>query len=264
MKPLIVVTNDDGVLSQGIAVLAEVAAQFGEVLVCAPDTERSGSSHAITFHTHLRANPIREGWWHVSGTPVDCTYLALHHLCDRKPALVLSGINAGYNLGTDVFYSGTVGGASEAYLRGISAIATSVDRGASPWWIVPALRRLVPRVLAEPGVHLLNVNAPALPGHEGAPDEDARRHAERLPVEVTRLGAREYEDMVEHRTDPQGRPYFWIGGPARPTSRAAGEDTWAVAEGRVSVTPLELDITATDLGIARRLVGDDSQSTEER
>ena len=111
-SPLILVTNDDGVLAPGLAVLVEALAPLGEVLVCAPEAERSGYSHAISFHTHLRAASHAPGWWYLSGTPVDCVYFALNHLCKRPPALVCSGINAGYNLGTDVFYSGTVGAAA--------------------------------------------------------------------------------------------------------------------------------------------------------
>jgi 5'-nucleotidase len=250
-QPLIVVTNDDGVLAPGIEAAVAACEGLGEVLVCAPDTERSGSSHAITFHTHLRADPVREGWWRVSGTPVDCVYLALLHLCDRAPALVLSGINAGFNLGTDVFYSGTVGGAAEAYLRGLPAIAASTDRSADPRDAVAPLRAVVERMLTASRPHLLNVNIP-IPGLQTS-DDDASTARD---FAVTRLGQRVYKDSVEHRTDPQGRPYYWIGGPPEQGVDREGDDTWEVRHGRVSVTPLEMDITAPDLEPVRSLFDD--------
>lgn len=245
-EPLILVTNDDGVHAEGLRLLAESVAGLGRVIVCAPEGERSGTSHSITLHAHLRATPVREGWWSVSGTPVDCVYLAALHLCDRVPDLFLSGINAGYNLGTDVFYSGTVAAAAEGYIRGGSAVAVSVSRDAAPASIVPAVRLLSTRLLASGERHLLNVNGPA------TPIADA-------PLEVTRLGKRPYLDRVEQRTDLQGRPYFWIGGPPADTAADEGDDTWAVTHGRVSVTPLELDITAPDLEPARALLRDPAQ-----
>jgi 5'-nucleotidase len=254
VKPLILVTNDDGVLAPGIETLAEACADLGDVIVCAPDTERSGSSHAITFHTHLRAHPVRPGWWRVSGTPVDCVYLAMHHLCARRPDVVLSGINFGVNLGSDVFYSGTVGAAAEGYLRGVSGIAVSCERGVDGLWAVPAVRKIVTAVLAASQPYLLNINVPALPGYERAEPADIVKLAPRLPLEVTRLGARVYKDVVEHRTDPHGRPYFWIGGPPTSAHNRAGDDTWAVSHGIVSVTPLEMDITAPDLAPTRALI----------
>jgi 5'-nucleotidase len=241
MKPLILATNDDGVAAPGLRVLVEAVAGLGDVVVCAPAEERSGSSHAITFHTHLRAEPVRESWWRVSGTPVDCVYLAMHHLCGRFPDLVVSGVNHGYNLGSDVFYSGTVGAAAEAYLRGVSAIAVSAERGADPAYAMGVVRRLAQAILAAGRPHLLNVNAP--PPGPGEP-----------VVEVTRLGARKYVDSVESRTDPQGRPYYWIGGPPTRGEDREGDDTFAVAHGRISVTPLEMDITAADLDAVRRML----------
>jgi 5'-nucleotidase len=277
MKPLIVATNDDGVAASGLRVLVEAVTGLGDVIVCAPAEERSGSSHAITFHTHLRAENVREGWWRVSGTPVDCVYLAMHHLCGRFPDLVVSGVNAGYNLGSDVFYSGTVGAAAEAYLRGVSAIAVSAERGTDPAHAMPAVRRIAEAVLAGGKPYLLNVNVPppvgdhappglvgdhAPPGLVGdhAPPGLVGDHAppglvgDPLPIQVTRLGSRKYVDTVDSRTDPQGRTYYWIGGPPTRAEDREGDDTWAVANGRISVTPLEMDITAADLDPVRRLL----------
>jgi len=255
--PLILVTNDDGVLAPGLQILVDALAGLGEVIVCAPETERSGAAHSISFHTHLRANSVRPGWWYVSGTPVDCVYFALLHLCDRPPSLVCSGINAGYNLGSDVLYSGTVGGAAEGYLRGCPAIAVSAERGAAgPRWAAPVVRALAERLIATPQRVLLNVNVPPRTGH---PDPDPARVPQlggAREIAVTRLGERRYRDGVQPRTDPMGRPYYWIGGPPEPGSPDLDHDTGAVAAGLVSVTPLVLDLTAPDLATAQSLVAD--------
>jgi 5'-nucleotidase len=253
--PLFLVTNDDGVLAPGLAILAEALAELGEVIVCAPETERSGSAHAISFHTHLRANPVRPGWWYVTGTPVDCVYFGLMHLCERPPALVCSGINVGYNLGTDVLYSGTVGAAVEAFLRGVPALAISADRGVhGARWAAPVVRTLARRMLASDTPMLLNVNVPAPPERLAEPEPSVDELAVARNIVVTRLGHRRYRDAVEPRTDPMGRPYYWIGGPPESTSLDLGHDTGAVAAGLVSVTPLQTDLTAFDLEPARALV----------
>jgi 5'-nucleotidase len=255
-RPLILVTNDDGVLAPGLQVLADALADLGDVIVCAPETERSGSAHSISFHTHLRAGSVRAGWWYLSGTPVDCVYFALLHLCERPPAIVCSGINAGFNLGSDVLYSGTVGGAAEGYLRACSGIAVSAERApAGPLWAAPVVHALAQRILTTGEHVLLNVNVPALPGHVDV--EDPARVAELArgrELVVTRLGERRYRDGVQPRTDPMGRPYYWIGGPPEAGSTDLEHDTGAVAAGLVSVTPLVLDLTAPDLGPTRGLV----------
>ena len=253
-RPLILVTNDDGVLAEGIRVLVDAVADLGEVVVCAPDTERSGSSQAITLHSYLRANHVREGWWAVNGTPVDCVYLGVIHLCGRRPDLVVAGVNPGFNLGTDVFYSGTVGGAAEGFLRGASAIAFSTPVGQPPTIAVPTIRTLARAVLAAPERALLNVNLPEVVpnGGEGLREAEILRRAEGLELAVTRLGKRAYQEFVDKRVDLRGRPYFWIGGPPEQTMEMHGEDTWAVANGKVAVTPLVLDITAPDLEPWRR------------
>lgn len=236
--PLILVSNDDGVRAPGIAVLADIAAEFGEVIVVAPSQEQSGASHAITFRTHLRADPIQEGWFAVSGTPVDSVYLGALHLCSKTPSLVLSGINDGYNLGMDVHYSGTVGAAREACLRGIHALAISVDRGSDPKVASCALRKIIPELLAlgsqESGQRdvpqLLNLNVPKVP------------HSQE--IQVTRLGQRKYIDQVQQRVDLDGRPYYWIGGPPATQAEEAGSDTAAVRDGLISLTPLTVEATS--------------------
>lgn len=247
-RPLILVTNDDGVLHPGIAALAEAMAEIGDVIVCAPETERSGSGHAITLHSHLRVDELRPGWFRVNGTPVDCVYLASLHLCPRKPDLVVSGVNPGYNLGSDVFYSGTVGGAAEGFVRGASSMAVSIHARESPRVAIPVARTLARTLLAQPLRSLLNVNIPRFSPEDGPPGgADPESLARGRPFVVTRLGARPYAEQVERRQDPRGQAYYWIGGPPHDLGENPGEDTWAVLHGKITVTPLVLDITAPDL-----------------
>lgn len=237
-RPIILVSNDDGIYAPGIEALAEMVAEFGDVYVSAPAGERSAQSHAITLHAHLRAQEIKPRWHAVTGTPVDSVYLGALHACPRLPDLVVSGVNNGFNLGTDVYYSGTVGAAREGRLRGASAIAFSVDYHADPRILEPTVRALVPAVLErhrDGERHLLNVNAPTAPNNPTAPPQ------------VCRLGRRRYRDRVEKRHDLMGRPYFWIGGPADQQGDVLGEDTYAVHHGHISVTPLTIDDTADSL-----------------
>ena len=245
--PLILVTNDDGVAAPGLRALVEAVHGLGDVLVSAPDGERSGSGHSMTFHSMLRARELEPGRWAVSGTPVDCVYFGLMHISERAPDLVVSGINSGYNLGTDVFYSGTVGGAAEAFLRGASAMAISVERGADGRWARRSVRALAQALLhRDDQPLLLNVNVPHVPGLENAPPDQIDAETARQGVMLTRLGRRSYRDAVDRRTDPLGRPYYWIGGPPGELRGRVGDDTWAVSEGLCSVTPLRLDLTDPD------------------
>ena len=259
-RPLILVSNDDGILAPGLAALAEAMEGLGDIIVCAPETERSGSSHAISLHSHLRADEIRPGWFRVNGTPVDCVYLAALHLCPRRPDLVVSGVNPGYNLGSDVFYSGTVGAAAEGFIRGASAIAVSVHARESPRVTIPIVRTLARVLLAQPSRSLLNVNVPWLSQEDPSP-RDPETRAAGLPLHVTRLGARPYVEQVERRQDPRGHAYFWIGGPPHDIGENQGEDTWAVKQGHISVTPLVLDITAPDLAPWQSMFADVTVAT---
>lgn len=230
-RPLILVSNDDGVRAAGIASLARLAERFGEVWVSAPDKEQSGASHAFTLRAHLRVETVEERIFGVSGTPADSVYIGALHLCPRLPDLVLAGTNDGYNLGNDVYYSGTVGAAREGVLRGIPAIAASIDRGGDPDMLYPVLSQLIARVLAEPNFGgnktFLNVNAPKLT-------------KPRESFAITALGDRRYADRVESRRDLQGNDYYWIGGPPREGAREPGTDTRCVVDGNISVTPLQL------------------------
>ncbi len=237
MKPLILVSNDDGIEAPGIRALAEALSDLGEVVVVAPDRERSATSHAISLDRPLRAREDEPGWWAIDGTPADCVYLALLHLLPRRPALVASGINRGYNLGSDFFYSGTVAAAVEGAVRGVPAFAISLERGAREGLAGAArfAHALAHAVLAKglPQKTLLNVNVPNRPRLQG--------------YRWTRLGQRVYRDQVEVRTDLRGQRYFWIGGPEQEAEDASDADGTAVREGFVSVTPLDLDLTSHEM-----------------
>ena len=235
MKPLILLSNDDGVRAPGIQALANALADVGEVLLAAPDRERSAASHSISLDHPLRVDRVAPNAYAIDGTPVDCVYLALHHLVPRKPDLCLSGINNGFNLGSDVFYSGTVGAALEGALRGVPAIALYLERQKPQDFSHAAafahdfVRDILGRGpgAIEPGT-LLNVNIPS-----GAP----------LGLRATSLGRRIYRDQVDVRQDLRGRNYYWIGGPEEKGEDTPGSDCTAVQAGLVSVTAIGLDLT---------------------
>lgn len=240
--PKIILTNDDGVRADGLGFLASRLQDLGEVWVVAPDRERSATGHALTLHEPLRVDSVAERWYAVSGTPADCVYLAVLELC-RGPALVLSGINHGFNLGSDIFYSGTVAGAVEAALRGVPAIAVST-----------ALRR--PRMDFQPAAELAHALARAVL-REGLPPKtllnvNVPQPAEGQPPRPgycwTRLGERVYRDVVDGRRDLRGHTYYWIGGAALDAEvDPPGTDMHAVKSGLASVTPLGLDLTHAGL-----------------
>jgi 5'-nucleotidase len=238
-RPLILITNDDGVDAPGITALAAALREEADVVVAAPDRERSATSHSISLDRPLRVDERDAGVFAIDGTPVDCVYLALLHLVPRRPDLCVSGINNGYNLGSDIFYSGTVAGALEAALRDVPAIALSLERRRPPDFSHAAgfASTLVREVLARgeraiPGGALLNVN---LPG--GTIDG----------YQVTRLGKRVYRDQVVVREDLRGQAYYWIGGPEEAGTDIPGSDCTAVRSRLASITPLALDLTHAPL-----------------
>jgi 5'-nucleotidase len=238
-RPLILITNDDGVMAPGIRAAMQALREVGEVMVAAPDRYRSAASHSISLDRPLRVDEIEPGVYSIDGTPVDCVYLALLHLAPRKPDLCVSGINNGYNLGSDVFYSGTVAGAVEGALRGVPAMALSLERRSPPDFSQAAafLKALATEALgrgpaAIPESSLLSVNLPA---------------GEIRGYQVTFLGRRVYRDQVEVRQDLRGRSYYWIGGPEENATDLPGSDCSAVRAGLASVTPLGLDLTHTRL-----------------
>jgi 5'-nucleotidase len=229
----ILVTNDDGVFSEGIKLLAESLAAVGDVLVVAPDREQSATGHSLTLHRPLRLQKLGEGRYGVDGTPTDCVNLAVLHLMkDAPPDLIASGINFGSNLGDDVTYSGTVSATFEGTLLGIPSLAFSQEIGEG-FSFARAARfaaRLAGSLLAMEGLPrdlLLNVNFPA------APVRGAR---------FTKLGRRIYQQNIVEKLDPRGRKYYWIAG--TPIWQAGeGTDFEAISQDLISVTPLHLDLT---------------------
>jgi 5'-nucleotidase len=244
----ILVTNDDGVYSEGIRLLARALASHAEVIVVAPDREQSATGHSLTLSRPLRMQRLEENWYAVDGTPTDCVNLAVLWLLKEKPPdLVVSGINFGLNVGDDVTYSGTVSATFEGSLLAIPSIAFSqeVAEGFSFARSAAIAARFVASLFEEsslPRDLLLNVNFPA-----AAPKG----------VVFTRLGKRVYRQSVVEKTDPRGHRYFWIAGTPE-WQEDVGTDHEAVHQGYASVTPLHLDLTdyrglAAYAGLASRL-----------
>ena len=234
-RPLILITNDDGITAPGIAALAGALDALGEVWVYAPDREQSAVGHGISLHRPLRVHEIKKQWYRVDGTPTDCIMLAVHGHLARPPDLVVSGINNGANLGDDVTYSGTVAGAHEGMLLGFPSMAIS-NISFTPEHFDASARvaAFLATHLLEQGLPkdtMLNVNVPDRPYDELA------------GIEITRMGRGAYNVDIVERKDPRGTEYYWIGG-SRPTERSeAGSDFEAVDRGVVSVTPLHRDYT---------------------
>lgn len=236
----ILISNDDGHQSEGLRALHEAVSGLAEVWVVAPEAEQSASSHAISLHRPLRIREVRERWYAVDGTPTDCSYVAINHvLKGNAPDLMLSGINHGPNMADDVTYSGTVAAAMEASLLGVPSIAFSLAtrRGFD---FGPAARfagALVAATLQQPSLPahmLLNVNIPPGVEPEG--------------YVITRQGKHSYGFDVIEKLDPRGRKYYWIGGNEYSHQDIPGSDCNVVLrDKRVSITPLQLDLTHHEL-----------------
>lgn len=231
----ILVSNDDGYLATGINVLADTLAEIANVIVVAPDRNRSAASSSLTLNDPLRVSSSAPGRYHVNGTPSDCVHLALTGLLDEEPDLVVSGINHGANLGDDVIYSGTVAAAVEGRFLGFPSIAVSLVGREQKHFETAArvaadlVQRLHRRAL--PSEFILNVNVPDRP------------YEELQGVAVTRLGFRHKSEPVVQSEDPHGRTIYWIG-PAGPGQDAGeGTDFRALSDGKVAVTPLKIDLT---------------------
>ena len=228
----ILVTNDDGIFSQGIQCLADAMGEIGDVVVVAPDREQSATGHSLTLHRPLRLRKVREHWYSVDGTPTDCVNMAVQGvLKEDPPDLVVSGINYGVNMGDDVTYSGTVSAAFEANMHQLPAVAFSqevaegFDFEASARFAREMIEILIAGEL--PADLLLNVNLPATTCRG---------------LRWTRLGKRYYQQSVIEKIDPAGRKYYWIAGTPR-WEEQEGTDQAAVSSGYASVTPLHLDLT---------------------
>lgn len=237
----ILITNDDGVHAEGILALKDALTPLGEVVVVAPERQRSAAGHAITLHKPLRINRSKmadgSDAWSTNGTPADCVTIGVLEVMQGNCDIVLSGINHGPNLGWDVHYSGTVSAAFEAVMIGFPAVALSVaSYEPDILWDEPALfaARLTRWMMIHelPPHVLLNVNFPNASS------------SEMCGIEVTCQGPRQYVDRVMKRTDPTGKDYYWLGGTVAGHDSQPGTDVRAIADGKISITPLQLDLTS--------------------
>lgn len=243
----ILISNDDGYMARGIKTLARALSEMGEITVVAPDRNRSGASNSLTLENPLRLDLLDDGVYRVEGTPTDCVHLAITGLLEQEPDMVVSGINAGANLGDDVLYSGTVAAAMEGRFLGLPAIAISlVGHDATHYetagWVA---QQLVARLKASalPADTILNVNVPDLPIDQIT------------GFESTRLGHRHKAEPVIKEYDPRGRAMYWIGPAGEEEDAGPGTDFDAIRRGAVSVTPLQIDLTRYDAidGVAKWL-----------
>ena len=230
----ILISNDDGYLAPGVVALADALRDVAEIVVVAPDSNRSGSSNSLTLDRPLSVFTAANGFHVVNGTPSDCVHVALTGLLTFRPDLVVSGINQGQNMGDDTLYSGTVAAATEGFLFGIPAIAFS--QVAPGWSELAAAARLARDLvlrkfdnLSQP--YLLNVNIPNLP------------YENLTQIVATRLGKRHESEPVVRAKDPHGREIFWIGPAGKARDAGPGTDFHATGCGQVSVTPLQIDLT---------------------
>ncbi len=230
----ILISNDDGIFAEGINTLADVLSEIADITVVAPDRNRSGASNSLTLENPLRVREVAKNHFAVMGTPTDSVHIALNALVKTPVDLVVTGINHGANLGDDVLYSGTVAAATEGFFLGVPAIAVSLCGNKH----FDTAARTVKDIIVNsqrtplPSKHILNINVP------DCPLEDIKG------VQVTRLGARHRaEDMIED-TDPRGQNIYWIGPPGAEQDAGIGTDFYAVEHNFVSLTPLQVDLTA--------------------
>ncbi len=233
---LILVTNDDGINAPGIKALSDTLRDLGRVIVAAPDRERSAASHSLTLHRPLRIEELAPDYYSIDGTPTDCIHLAVHVILkDRKPDLLVSGINRGGNLGQNITYSGTVWAALEGNLMGIPSFAVSLEEN-NKMDYGPAARfaAKMAKWIGDHGLPsdtILNVNVPS----------DSKQDLDRFLV--THQGWRRFNESVIEKTDPRGKSYFWIGGKQMPPEGERDTDVGAIRDGYISVTPLHADMT---------------------
>lgn len=236
MKSKILLSNDDGVNSEGLKALGAALSHLGEVYTVAPDRDQSASSHSLNLMRPLRIEKISERVFSVDGTPTDCVNLAVNGILgERKPDLLVSGINMAANLGDDITYSGTVSAAIEATLMKIPAIAVSLAAKKDFLFQTAAhYSRVAAEFVLKAGLPentLLNVNVPNL------------LLKEVKGIRVTRQGKRVYQAPIVEKTDPRGKKYYWIGGNELNSLRIENSDIVSVLEGYVSITPIKLDMT---------------------
>lgn len=231
----ILLSNDDGYFAPGLAILAEHLAPLGEIVVVAPERDRSGASNSLTLDRPLMVRRAANGFSYVNGTPTDCVHLAVTGFLEYQPDIVVSGINYGANMGDDTIYSGTVAAATEGFLLGIPSIAISLASHAGRNFITAGriAAQLVERFQRAPVAQpvLLNVNVPDLP------------EAELKGIEITRLGKRHKAEAVVKAKNPREQTIYWIGAAGDAQDAGPGTDFHAVANNSVSITPLQIDLT---------------------
>lgn len=231
----ILLSNDDGYFAPGLAVLADTLSSFSEVTVVAPERDRSGSSNSLTLDRPLLLRRSHNGFYYVNGTPTDCVHLAVTGMLEDLPDMVISGINHGANMGDDTVYSGTVAAATEGFLLGIPSLAVSLVGSGGDNYATAA--RVVADVVRHycqqpfPQPMLLNINVPDFP------------YSRLQGVEITRLGKRHKAEPVVRSQNPRGETVYWVGAAGAAQDAGAGTDFAAVEQGRVSVTPLQIDLT---------------------
>lgn len=231
----ILVSNDDGYLARGLRTLAEQLNDLAEITVVAPERNQSGASNSLTLESPLRVEQPQPRLYFINGTPSDCVHVAVTGLLEQEPDMVVSGINHGANLGDDVLYSGTVAAAMEGRFLGLPAIAVSLVLEGGQHFTTAAVvaRRLIEHMIEHPlpADTIFNVNVPDLPLDE------IRGY------EITRLGFRHKSEPVIKALDPKNRPIYWIGPSGAGHDAGPGTDFYAVAHGRVSISPLKIDLT---------------------
>ena len=231
----ILLSNDDGYFAPGIECLARVLAEVAEITVVAPERDRSGASNSLTLDRPLSLRRSRNGYYHVNGTPTDCVHLAVTGMLDELPDMVVSGINNGANMGDDTIYSGTVAAATEGFLMGVPSLAISLCSKAGVHYETAArvALELVKTVQREKAGEplLLNVNVPDVP------------YEELRGMEVTRLGKRHRAEPVVPTITPRNETVYWVGAAGAAQDAGEGTDFHAVSQNRVSITPLQIDLT---------------------
>ncbi|MFT6067500.1 MAG: 5'-nucleotidase [Methylophilaceae bacterium] len=231
----ILISNDDGYLSEGIATLAAHLSEIADITVVAPERNRSGASNSLTLDRPLSVREARNGFFYINGTPTDCVHIALTGLIAEMPDLVISGINDGANMGDDTIYSGTVAAATEGYLLNIPSIAISMSQHDATHFETAAkvAVELVQHYIKNPlkGAVLLNVNVPDVP------------YTELRGRVVTRLGKRHKAEPVIQERTPRGEKIYWIGAAGQPNDGGEGTDFYAIANHQVSITPIHADLT---------------------
>jgi len=231
----ILLSNDDGYFAPGLAALARALAPLADITVVAPERDRSGASNSLTLDRPLMLRQEPGGFYYVNGTPTDCVHLAVTGMLDHTPDMVISGINHGANMGDDTIYSGTVAAATEGYLLGVPSIAVSLANHNAQHFDTAArvVVELVQRIQAQPPTEpmLLNVNVPD------------RAWADLGGIRVTRLGKRHKAESVVKTTNPRGQTVYWVGAAGGAQDAGEGTDFHAVANGFVSITPLQMHLT---------------------